>query len=70
MKLYKIKSFFLGLALLFAIPALSQNKVVTGTIVDELGEPVIGATVRVVGTSTATITDFDGNYKLEEKKSL
>ena len=69
MKLYKIKSFFLGLALLFAIPALSQNKVVTGTIVDELGEPVIGATVRVVGTSTATITDFDGNYKLEVPKN-
>ena len=32
---------------------------------DDLGEPVIGATVRVVGTQTATVTDFDGNFALK-----
>lgn len=65
MKNKTIKSFLLGIAMLCALPMMAQNKVVTGTVVDELGEPVIGATVRVEGTKTATVTDFDGNYKLE-----
>ena len=64
----KIKSLFLGLAMLCAMPTFAQNKVVTGTVVDDLGEPVIGATVRVQGTKTATVTDFDGNYKIEVPK--
>lgn len=51
--------------MLCALPMMAQNKVVTGTVIDELGEPVIGATVRVEGTKTATVTDFDGNYKIE-----
>lgn len=68
MKNSKIKSLFLGLAMLCAIPAIAQNKVVTGTVVDDLGEPIIGATVRVQGTKTATVTDFDGNYKIEVPK--
>ena len=58
----------LCLGLLMALPTLAQNKVVQGTVVDELGEPVIGATVRVEGTKTATVTDFDGNYKIEVPK--
>ena len=50
---------------LFTMPAFGQNQTVTGTVLDELGEPVIGATVMVNGDKTkATITDLDGNYKL------
>jgi TonB-linked SusC/RagA family outer membrane protein len=50
--------------LMFSASALAQNQTVTGTVVDELGEPVIGATVTVEGTKTATVTDLDGNYKI------
>ncbi|WP_299234705.1 TonB-dependent receptor [uncultured Bacteroides sp.] len=35
---------------------------VRGRVIDENGEPVIGATVMVKGSSSGTITDFDGNY--------
>jgi len=42
-----------------------QNlKKISGTVVDETG-PIIGATVREVGTTRATITDLDGNFNLE-----
>jgi TonB-linked SusC/RagA family outer membrane protein len=54
---------FLGV-LLFSNFAFSQTTV-TGTITDEsTGEGLIGASVLVVGTSTGTITDFDGKYSL------
>jgi iron complex outermembrane receptor protein len=43
----------------------AQNaKKVTGTVLDETGEPLIGATVMEVGTTQGTITDFDGNFQL------
>lgn len=38
--------------------------VVKGTVLDQDGQPVIGATVIVKGTSNGTVTDFDGNYVL------
>ncbi|WP_100612761.1 TonB-dependent receptor [Confluentibacter lentus] len=37
---------------------------VSGTVKDELGEPLLGATIIVAGTSTGTTTDFDGNYTI------
>lgn len=40
-------------------------KRVTGRVLDELGEPLIGVNVRVEGTTTGTITDMDGNFSLE-----
>ena len=63
MKKY-IKTLCLGLMLMFSASALAQNQTVTGTVLDETGEPVIGATVTVAGTKTATVTDLDGNYKI------
>ena len=44
---------------------LAQNTKVTGHVVDENGEPVIGASVVVKGTTIGTVTDFDGNFVLE-----
>ena len=51
--------------LLIPVSAYAQNqKTVTGTVIDETGEPLIGATVKVVGKSIGAITDFDGHYSL------
>lgn len=44
----------------------AQNKVITGTIVDDLNEPVIGASIVIKGnTSHGTITNIDGHYSIE-----
>ena len=46
---------------LLTITVMAQSgRTVEGTVVDEMGEPIIGATVQVVGTTTGTITDIDG----------
>ena len=42
--------------------AFAQKGTIKGTVVDENGEPVIGANVIVKGTTNGTITDLDGNY--------
>ncbi len=38
---------------------------VSGVVVDEKGEPIIGASVQVKGTSLGTISDYDGNFELD-----
>lgn len=43
----------------------SQERTVTGTVVDEKGEPIIGATVREKGKTSGTVTDLDGNFSLQ-----
>ena len=48
-----------------SLTLLAQARVITGTVVDEAGEPVIGASVVVTGTTVGTVTDFDGKYSLE-----
>ncbi|MEL6865604.1 MAG: SusC/RagA family TonB-linked outer membrane protein [Bacteroidota bacterium] len=65
LKIDFIKKFTLMLALLaLANIAWAQNTV-SGTVTDaENGEPLIGATVVVVGTTTGTITDFDGKFTI------
>ena len=45
--------------------SVQQTKTVTGLVVDETGEPVIGASVVVEGTTNGTITDFDGKFALQ-----
>ena len=45
--------------------AFAQNTQVKGNGVDEKGEPVIGASIVVKGTTVGTVTDFDGNFILE-----
>ncbi len=50
--------FFAGIGILIA-----QTQV-RGTVVDESGDPVIGATIQVKGTSQGTVSDIDGNFTL------
>lgn len=43
----------------------SNKRIIKGLISDEFGEPLIGVSVLVKGTTTGTITDIDGNYSIE-----
>ena len=45
-------------------PKVGQPRKISGTIVDENGEPLIGVNVLVKGTTNGVISDFDGNYTL------
>ena len=58
------------LMLLLCVPAaFAQNaKTITGTVVDEQGETVIGANVIVKGTFNGTITDVNGNFTLQTEQ--
>ena len=46
------------------VQVVTQTKTVKGTIIDESGEPLIGVSIVVKGTSTGTITDFNGNFSI------
>ena len=56
-------SMLLAAMLLLAAPAMAQY-MVKGSVKDALGEPLIGVSILVKGTTTGTVTDFDGNYEL------
>lgn len=56
-------------AFLLSVVAVAQNKSVTGKVIDEYGEPLIGASVLVKGTKHGVATDLDGNYSLLNVKT-
>ena len=58
------RMFVLLLGLFLSVGAFAQIDV-RGHVKDAQGEPIIGATVRVASTQTATVTDFDGNFTLK-----
>ena len=45
--------------------AVQQARPVKGNVVDENGEPLIGVSVRVVGSNTGAVTDLDGNFTVQ-----
>ncbi|MCO5233375.1 MAG: carboxypeptidase-like regulatory domain-containing protein [Chitinophagales bacterium] len=50
---------------LISLNLVYAQTTISGTINDDTNEPLIGASVVVQGTSIGTVTDFDGNFKLE-----
>lgn len=42
-----------------------QQRTIRGIVVDENGIPIIGATIKIVGTSDGTISDMDGKFELD-----
>ena len=61
-KLFRYLLLFFGVTL---TATWMHGQTVSGTITDSNSEPLIGATVLVKGTSTGTVTDFDGKYTIE-----
>ena len=51
--------------LLVQMTAFAQSRKISGTVTDNNGEPVIGATVTVKGTKTAVVTDLDGKFSFK-----
>lgn len=65
MKQY-FKMMMLALAsVLMVLPLSAQQRIVKGTVTDDTGEPVAGASVMVAGTSRGVSTDLDGNFDIE-----
>ena len=62
------KRLFLSFLSLLLCTIMCAQTEVTGTVVDDFGEVVIGATVKEKGTSNGTVTDFDGNFKIKVNK--
>ncbi len=59
-----VRHFFVALFSIVATFSFAQSRAVTGTVVDQQGEAIIGANVLVEGTANGTITDIDGNFSL------
>ena len=66
----KIKAFLCLLLLMCGWVSVQAQQVLTvkGVVVDALKEPLPGASVQVVGMSTGTVTDLDGNFSLQVPK--
>lgn len=55
--------FFLVVMVVCSTMAMAQGTI-SGKVVDAAGEPIIGASVMVKGTTTGTVTDLDGNFSI------
>src|SRR5262245_39723048 len=62
----KITSLFAMLMLLTAL-AFGQNRTITGTVTDENGAPVQGASIRIKGTRTGVAADNNGMFRILAK---
>lgn len=60
----KNRSFLLIILLSTAMFSFAEQ-LVTGVVLDQQSEPIIGAAVKIVGTTQGTVTDYDGNFTLQ-----
>lgn len=51
--------------MLFAVMVYAQDIKVTGTVTDSSGEPIVGASVMVMGSKGGAVTDIDGKYSVQ-----
>ncbi len=59
------RGFLVALFAVLSISVFAQGKTVSGTVTDKDGEPVVGCSVLIKGTSFGAATDLDGNYTLK-----
>ena len=52
------------------LKSVQQNRIITGNIIDESGEALIGVSVLIKGTTQGTVTDLDGNFTLDPAYDL
>ena len=62
------RSFLIFIVLAMALTSV-WGETITGRVADPQGEPLIGVSVMVDGTTVGTITDFDGNYQIDAPKT-
>ena len=60
----KLLRFFALVAVFITQGAFAQSKSITGTVTETTGEPLLGATIMVEGTTNGTSTDFNGSFSL------
>ncbi|MDR0541635.1 MAG: TonB-dependent receptor [Dysgonamonadaceae bacterium] len=63
--IFKAKTRLLRLFLLFPVFSFAQSITITGVVTDERGETLPGVSISVSGTGSGTISDMDGNYRLD-----
>ena len=61
--------FLAGVLILLSFAVYAQENTVTGKVYDVSGEPIIGASVVIQGTTQGTITDMDGAFQLKAQPS-
>ncbi len=64
-KLMNLRAIFTMLLLAIVCSVSAQNVTIKGTVTDENGEPIIGASVLEKGTNAGVSTDIDGNFSLK-----
>ena len=70
MKQVNICKFLALFAMLFMAFTINAQNLITGTVKGDDGEPLIGASIVIKGTSTGTVTDIDGTFRLNTSAAL
>lgn len=60
---FPVRMLTLLLSLFLSVSAFAQSTI-KGQVKDATGEPIIGASVLINGTSNGTVTDLDGNFSV------
>jgi hypothetical protein len=63
----KVNGFFMLLLAFITHLTFAQEKTISVTVTDHLGEPLPGVNIVIVEASKGTQTDFDGNYAIQGK---